>query len=229
MELFQGLGLKRHSSIQHRIQEDSETPNINEESFITFIDNNFRGEVGRGAALLLNYLSFLDNFADTKVAYFDALLAVKQNVVELDVSVDDRPAMDVCKPVQYLFENELAVGLFQRTSLLDQPQQITATSIFHHHQQMFLTFKNFKQPDHVAVFDLFQEVYFLEDLSLREFVLHVTLLNSLDCHLLSSQLVDTESDFAKSALANELLELVKVKRRWRQFICFIDMTFDVLD
>lgn len=77
--------------------------------------------------------------------------------------------------------------------------------------------------------DLLQQVDLLKHLTLGKFVLHVTLLDGLDGHLLASQLVDAQRDFPECALANQLLELVKVKRCRRQLICPFNVRLDVLD
>lgn len=76
--------------------------------------------------------------------------------------------------------------------------------------------------------NLFQQIYFLEDLALAEIVLHVILLYCLDRNLLAGELVDTKSDFAEGTLAYQFYELVEVERGWRELIVFLDVLFDVL-
>ena len=57
-------------------------------------------------------MAFLDDLGDAKVADFDTFLAVKQNVVQLDVSVDDGAAVNMGQSIDDLLEDELAVLLF---------------------------------------------------------------------------------------------------------------------
>ena len=59
--------------------------------------------------MFLNDLAFLNDFGDTEIADFDSFLAIEKDVVELDVSVNDRPAVDVSQAVRNLFEDELGV------------------------------------------------------------------------------------------------------------------------
>ena len=79
-------------------------------------------------------LALLDDFGYTEVADLDTFLAVEQDVVQLDVSVDDGAAVDVSQAIRYLLEDELAITLLQAASLLDQLQQVSATCVLHHHQ-----------------------------------------------------------------------------------------------
>ena len=62
--------------------------------------------------------------------------------------------MYVRESVHNLLENELAVLFLQSTPLLDQFEQVTSTSILHHHQQMLGRFKDFKETNDVGVLDL---------------------------------------------------------------------------
>jgi len=135
-------------------------------------------------------LSLLDDLGDAKVADLDSLFAVKEDVIELDVSVDHRPAVDVGQAVDDLLEDELRIRLLQLPFPLDQPQQVSASRILHDHEQVLAALEHFKQPDDVGVLDLLEEVDLLEDLPLGEVILHVGLLDGLYRHILPRQLMD---------------------------------------
>jgi len=60
------------------------------------------------------------------------------------------------------------------------------------------------------MFDFFQQVNFLEDLSFAEVVLHVLLFDGLDGNVFASELVHTECHLAERTFANELNELVEL-------------------
>ena len=79
-------------------------------------------------------MTFLNNLGDAEVANFDTLLAVEQNVVQFDISMDHRTTMDVRESINDLFEDELAVLLLQTTSLLYESQKVTTASVLHHHE-----------------------------------------------------------------------------------------------
>lgn len=149
MQLFKRLRFERHCPIEHRVEQHSKGPHVHEESFVALVDDDLWCEVSRRAALLLDNLTFLDDLRHSEVANLDSFLAVKQNIVELDVSMDNRAAMDVRQSVEYLFENELAIALLQRPALFNQSQQVAAARILHDHQEVLLRFKDLEQSDHV--------------------------------------------------------------------------------
>ena len=65
------------------------------------------------------------------------------------------------------------------------------------------------------MFDLLEEVDLLKHLALREVILHVRLLDSFDCNVLSSKLMDSKSDFSKRTLTNKLDEFIILEGcRW---------------
>ena len=90
------------------------------------------------------------------------------------------------EPVGNLLEDELRVRLLQLALPLDEPQQIPATGVFHHHEEMLARLEDLEEPDDVGVLDLLEEVDLLEHLALAEVVLHVCLLDGLDGDLLPS-------------------------------------------
>lgn len=136
VQIFEVRRLKGHRSAQHSEEKDAEGPDVDEEAFIALVNDDLRRQVSRSTALLLYNLAFLDYLRDTEVAYLDALLAVEQDVIQFDVSVDDRPAMNVRQPVRDLLEDELGVRLLQLSLALDQSQEVAATSVLHDHEEM---------------------------------------------------------------------------------------------
>ena len=76
---------------------------------------------------------------------------------------------------------------------------------------------------------LFEQVNFLEYLPFAKIVLHVVLLYRFNCYLLTCQLVDPESNFAKGSFSNELDEFVEVQSCRRQLIVLFYILLNVLD
>ena len=77
--------------------------------------------------------------------------------------------------------------------------------------------------------DLLEEVDLLEDFTLAELVLHILLLDCLNCHTLTSQFVHAECDFAESSLANQLDEFVEFESRRWEFVILRNVILDVAD
>ena len=80
--------LEWHGSIEHCIQENTKTPNVDEKAFITFINYDLWCQISRSATLFLNYLALFDDLGYSKIAYLYALFAVKKNIIELDIAMN---------------------------------------------------------------------------------------------------------------------------------------------
>ena len=76
VQVFQVLRLEGHSPAQHGKEEDPQGPHVHEEPLVAFVDDDFRGEVGWGAALFLDDLPLLDYFGDPEVANFNSFFTV---------------------------------------------------------------------------------------------------------------------------------------------------------
>ena len=94
-------------------------------------------------------MTFLNYFRDTEVADFYSLLAVEEDVVKLDVSVDHGPTVDVSQPISDLLEDELSIRLLELALPLYQSEEISTSSILHHHEQVFAGFEHFEQSDDI--------------------------------------------------------------------------------
>lgn len=81
MEILKVLGFKRHSSAKHCIEKNSEGPNVHKEAFITLVNNDFRSQISRSSALLLNDLALLYDLGDTEIADLNSFLTVKEYIV----------------------------------------------------------------------------------------------------------------------------------------------------
>jgi len=229
MEVLKVGGLERNSSTEHGEEEHSQRPDVHKEPLVALIDDDFWGKVSRSATLFLDHLSLANDLRNTEVANLYSLLAVQEDVIQLYISVDDGPAMDVSQPVGDLFENELGIRFLQFSLALDQSQQVTTASILHHHQEMLARLEHFEQTDDIRVLDLLQEVDLLEHLPLAEVVLHVSLFDSLNSHLLASELMNSKSDFSEGTFTDKTHELVEVEGRRRKLIVLFYIRLYVLD
>ena len=185
MKILEIRCLERHSSTKHRKQEDTKGPDVYEEALITFIDDDFWGQIGRSTALLLDHLAFLYDFRHTEITDFNSFLTIKKDIVELDISMNNRPAMNMCKTISYLLEDEFGVRLLQLALSLDQSQKITPSGVLHNHEQMLARFKHLQQPDDIRVLDFLKKINLLKHFSFAKIVLHIVLLDGLDGHLLT--------------------------------------------
>lgn len=77
------------------------------------------------------------------------------------------------------------------------------------------------------MFNLFEKIDLLKDLSLAKIVLHVIFLNGLDSHLLACELMDSQRHLTKGTFSDQLHELVEVQGGWRQLIVLFDVLLDI--
>lgn len=229
VEILEVAGLEGHRAAEHREEKDAQRPDVHEESFVPLVDDDLWREISWCAALLLDHLALLDDLRYAKVADLDTLLAIQKDIVELDVAMNHGAAVDVRQAVRNLLEDEFGIRLLELAFPLDESEEISSTSVLHDHEQVLAGLKDLQEPDDIGVLYLLEQVNFLEDLPLAEVILHVVLLDRLDGHLLSRQLVHSQRDLAKGSLSNQLHELVEVESRGWQLVVLLDVLLDVLD
>lgn len=144
MEILQVGSLEWNGSAEHGEQENAERPDVHEETFVSFVNNDFRSQISWSSTLFLDHLSFFYDFWNSKIAYFDTFFAVEKDIVKFDVSMDDGPAMNMRKPISNLLKNEFSIWFLQFTFSFNESKQITSTGIFHHHQKMLTRLKDFE-------------------------------------------------------------------------------------
>lgn len=227
-ETFHGTSFEGDGSLEHDVHQHPKRPDVDIKASVHTVACHFRSKVSRSATLLLDNFIWNNQLADPKVAKLDSAISIQENVVQLDVSVEYGPAVAVRNSVGYLLEDVLAFVFSQELTLLDDIVQITSSSVFGDHQDVFLVFKHFKEPDDVVVSDLLEDVHFLEHLLLRVVVLQLTQLDDLDGHLLSSQFVDCQVYLPESTCSNLLHEFVEVERRLGDATVLSDVLLVVL-
>ena len=79
------------------------------------------------------------------------------------------------------------------------------------------------------MFDFLQEVNLLEDLSLREIVLHVVLFDGFDSNLLSCKLVDSKCHFSEGTFTDHFDEFVEIESCGWKFVVLLDVLLHVLN
>ena len=87
-------------------------------------------------------MALLYNLGDTEVANLNALLAVKQDVVELNISMYYGSAVHMRQSISYLFEDEFCIRFLKSPLALDKSEEVPTARIFHDHQQVLARFKD---------------------------------------------------------------------------------------
>lgn len=94
---------------------------------------------------------------------------------------------------------------------------------------MLAGLKHFQESYHIRVLDLLKQIHFLEDLPFGEVILHIRLLNGLDCHVLASQLMNAQGHFPEGAFAYQLHEFVILEGGRGQFVVLLYVGLDELN
>jgi len=94
-------------------------------------------------------------------------------------------------------------------SLFKISEQVPSTHVLKHNVDVFRILEDIEQPNDVRVLAYFQDFYF-SLLQLKLVGLHVSLLNTLDGHLLSSFLVDCKLNQAKLSTSQGTFNFIKV-------------------
>jgi len=77
--------------------------------------------------------------------------------------------------------------------------------------------------------DLFEDVDLLENFPLRVVIFHIALIYGLYGDILSSKLMNAQSDFPKCPFSNQLNKLVVIEGSGRHLIILLDICSDELD
>lgn len=109
VQVFKISGFERNGPAEHGEEEDTKRPYVDEEAFIAFVNDYFWSKICWSTALLLYDLTLLYYFGNAKVADLDPFLTIEKYVVELDVTMNDGPAVNVGKSVSNLLEDELSI------------------------------------------------------------------------------------------------------------------------
>ena len=181
---------------------------------VTRIIHDFRRYIGWCAALFpYDFSMIIYDAANAKVAQFNPSRCINHNVIELNISVQDRPAMTVTNAINNLSKYCLGFILADRPALLHKRKQISAGCILHNDKYVCFCLKHLIQPYYILMPHDTQKTNFCFDL----LVLKVSKLCFVD---------DLQSNFLKKLrfvklLKNRSLPILLV------FCLFEEILFDV--
>ena len=204
------LCFERNCPAYHGEKKHTQAPYVCSETLIAAIRNYLWSDIRWRPALFRDLLVFLNNSAHAEITNLNVAIFIQKDIVKLDVSVEHRPAMAVSYAKSNLLEYSSSLALIESPSLFNKLQEITTTSIFHHHEQVFWRLKDLKESDDVGMAHLLQDLHFLENFLLLIVIFHQGLVDRFDGNNLSCELVDSKSNFSECSLADELDELVVV-------------------
>lgn len=105
------IRFKWHIAIKYGVEADTCRPDIDWEPLISNLLHNLRRNVSWSATLLKKKLVLIDSSADSKIANFYISVAIEQDIVKLDISMNYSNRMHVSNSLHDLFEEVLGVFL----------------------------------------------------------------------------------------------------------------------
>lgn len=138
VKLVHACCLERHCTVEHRVEDDSSTPEVHTESVSLLVSKDLRCYVSGSSALLPHLDAGRSLLTDTEIRYLDLPLTIKQNVVELNVTMRYILGMNVLKPINNLFEYLLGQRLLQSSAFPNVIEEIAAGAQLHNNDDMLL-------------------------------------------------------------------------------------------
>ena len=209
VEIAHLIRFKGDVPIEHGIKADTSRPYINWVALVAELPHNLRGDVGGGSALLEEDL-IINNFArDTEVCDLNVTVAIKQDVVQFDVSVDHPVVMEVGDALHDLLEYELGVFLAQLPALADVVKEIAARAELHDNQMVLISVEGLEELHDVGVPQHLEDTDLITHLFLTALVLHELHVDGLDGDQTAGKPMESQVHSPEGSLAQHLTNLVQ--------------------
>jgi hypothetical protein len=95
VQIFHVVGFERHGAVEQGEEDNTSTPEISLESLITLVFDDLRSNISGSTTVFSHDFILLYQFRDTEISDFDITFTVKEDVIQLDVSVNDVLGVDV--------------------------------------------------------------------------------------------------------------------------------------
>lgn len=148
VEVLHIVCLEGHSAEEEGEKDDASAPQVGLEAPVSLVLDDLGGDVGGSATLLEHHLAALNSLRDTKIGDLDSAFAIKEDVVQFDISMEDRLSVNVTDTFNDLFKQDFSERLLALLSLTDKVKEITSSTKLHNEHDMALSFKCLVQLDH---------------------------------------------------------------------------------
>jgi hypothetical protein len=151
---------------------------------------------------------------EPKVDDTNRLLAVEEQVLGLDVAVHNIVCVQVRDARHDLVEEAPPLILAQPPRLYNVLEELAAGGKLHDEVDAVGGMDDLPEPNHVRVFELLEDLDLAPDPLDVVRLLHPSLLEHLDRHLLASELMRSLHYGAKGALTELVADGISADRRW---------------
>ena len=211
VQFFHVAGFEGDSATKHGVQYYASAPDISFESHVPLLLENFRSDVGWRPTLFPHYITRLDELADSKISNFHVTFTIKQDVVELDVSVKNALSVDVAKALDDLPEDHFCNVFVQLLPLSDVVEEVTTSAQLHRQQHVPLCLEGLVQFHDALVPEPQQYPNLVHDLRFLFLISHEFLVDALQSDQLPRQLVHTQTYFSKGSSSKHFASSVEVR------------------
>ena len=170
MEFIDTGSLEGDCSIEHGKQNDSSTPKIDTKSIPMLVLENLRGNISRGTTLLPHLDTWLGLLADTKVRNFDRPLSIKEDIIQLDISVPHIFGMNVLKSFDNLLKYFFGIWLLQPPPFPDIVEQVSSGAQLHDDDDVLVGLDGLVNFDHVIMPEFQKEIDLLHQFLLLHLI-----------------------------------------------------------
>jgi len=158
MKLIHARSFEWNCTVKHGKQNNSCAPQVDAKAVSVLVFEDLGSNICRCSALLFHLGSRYTLLADTKVCNLDRTLAVKQDVIQLDVSVANMLRMNILETINNLFEYLFSIWLLESSSLSDIIKQITSCTELHDNNNVFLCLDGFINFNDVIMSELKKKI-----------------------------------------------------------------------
>ena len=203
------IRLEGYIPVQHGIKADSGRPYIDWVSLVAEFPHNLRSNVSGCSALLEENLIVNDFAGDTEVCDLYVTVAIKQDVVQFNVSVDDPVVVQVCNALHDLLEHEFGVLLAELPALADVIEEVAARAELHNNQMVLISIEGLEELHNVGVAQHLEDADLITHLLLTALVLHELHVDGLDGDKTAGKPMKTQVHTAEGSLSQHLTNLVQ--------------------
>jgi hypothetical protein len=157
---FDVLGLKRGTSDDKRIEDDTDGPNINLEAVsIRGVEQYLRGNVVWCTTNgLLPLARTLNQRGKTKVADLDIHITIKEKVPELQITMDDLMGMHVMTGTDELYHKESRLRLCEHTTAMEHAHERPVGTKLQSHVDILFVLKAVEKANDVGMVQRFVDL-----------------------------------------------------------------------
>ena len=177
MQVFHVIGFEGYCAKEKSEKDDSCAPQIRPEPPVAFIFNDLWCDVGWSATLFVHDFTRFDGLRDAKIGNFNQAFAVKENIVQFDVPMQDRLRVNVADAFDDLLKKDLGKRLLALFTLPHEVEKITARAQLHDQHDVTLSLECLVQLHHGGMSQSKQDSHLVHNLHPLLVVSQVLLIN----------------------------------------------------